>query len=649
MPGKRCRLTVVPLENRDVPASFGVPWPDPTHLTLSFAPDGTSAAGVTSRLVAALDAQMPRAEWQGAILRAAQTWAEVANLNIGVVNDNGAAFGTAGATQGDPRFGDIRIAGVPMAGDALGEAVPPDPVLAGTLAGDVFFNTSATFTAEELYSVALHEFGHALGLAPSADTRSVMFNQLTNRTDLASSDVVTLRSLYGKRPGDPAEGSNGNGSLGRATRMRLPSSFDGETPLVAYGTLASRKDVDSFSFRNESDYSGPITIQVQTEGISMVAPRLSVFDHRRKLIGQATASGMVGDTLTFHLPESLPGRAYYLRIEAALGSEARMGRYGVAVTFDDRLEPLGITIDEVLRGPYDALDENDIAELFEDPNDALYDDDYGDDDSDDDANDLRAVRGPLGLARFAVTASLTDAADVDFYRIRAPKFSSRTTMSLIASVRSIGANGVTPQVEVFDRDMNPMPYEVLVNGAGAYTVQVPGVESHRRYFLRVSGAGDGNFTLEATFRKQAVALDDFASGTATDTQPARYKLYAARTQLFGFTLSATGPAGAAVRMTITNESGATVFDLTANAGETVSSLSTFLPPGEYTILLTSVGTVHPVGFAIRGAVQTDPIGPQPSDSSLAPKYPDPTNPDQYLYPNGQVSLDPYLWIVWMFV
>src|SRR5262245_46061139 len=107
MSSHRSRLTVVPLECRDVPASFGVPWSDPTHLTLSFAPDGTSAAGVTSDLVAALDTQMPRAEWQGAILRAAQTWAEVAHLNIGVVTDSGDEFGTPGATQGDPRFGDI--------------------------------------------------------------------------------------------------------------------------------------------------------------------------------------------------------------------------------------------------------------------------------------------------------------------------------------------------------------------------------------------------------------------------------------------------------------------------------------------------------------------------------------------------------------
>ena len=30
------------LEDRSLPSTFGVPWADPTHLTLSFAPDGTA-------------------------------------------------------------------------------------------------------------------------------------------------------------------------------------------------------------------------------------------------------------------------------------------------------------------------------------------------------------------------------------------------------------------------------------------------------------------------------------------------------------------------------------------------------------------------------------------------------------------------------
>src|SRR5262249_30697856 len=93
---RRQRLTVELLEDRAVPATFGVPWTDPSRLTLSFAPDGTSIAGHTSSLIQTLNAQQPAAVWQQEILQAFQTWAVQANINIGLVNDGGQAFGIAG-------------------------------------------------------------------------------------------------------------------------------------------------------------------------------------------------------------------------------------------------------------------------------------------------------------------------------------------------------------------------------------------------------------------------------------------------------------------------------------------------------------------------------------------------------------------------
>src|SRR5690349_20819214 len=106
---RHAHLTLEPLEDRAVPATFGVPWDDPRHLTLSFAPDGTAIAGHTSTLFQTLNAQMPTAAWQRAVLQAFQTWAVHANINIGLVNDGGQPFGVAGATEHDPRFGDIRV------------------------------------------------------------------------------------------------------------------------------------------------------------------------------------------------------------------------------------------------------------------------------------------------------------------------------------------------------------------------------------------------------------------------------------------------------------------------------------------------------------------------------------------------------------
>src|SRR5436305_7975497 len=92
-PRRSVRPALETLEERTTPALSGVPWSDPAHLTLSFAPDGTAVAGHQSSLFATLNGQMSTAAWQEAVLRAFQTWAVNANINFGVVPDNGLAFG----------------------------------------------------------------------------------------------------------------------------------------------------------------------------------------------------------------------------------------------------------------------------------------------------------------------------------------------------------------------------------------------------------------------------------------------------------------------------------------------------------------------------------------------------------------------------
>ena len=152
------RLALEALEDRTAPAVFGVPWSDPSHLTLSFAPDGTRIGGQTSTLFATLGAQQQTAAWQAVFMRAVQTWAVNTNLNVGVVPDDGQPFGTSGQGQETPRFGDIRIGAAPLSPGVLAVSVPHDPYLSGGWSGDVILNNTVNFTNQQtdLYGVVLH-------------------------------------------------------------------------------------------------------------------------------------------------------------------------------------------------------------------------------------------------------------------------------------------------------------------------------------------------------------------------------------------------------------------------------------------------------------------------------------------------------------
>src|SRR5262249_34717881 len=161
-------------------------------------------------------------------------------------------------------------------------AIPPDPFVSGTFAGDVLLNSSIPpANADTLYHVALHELGHALGLAPSTDPRSVMFNTFTVTNNPTASDVAAIRALYGARPADANEGQQPNDTRKEATRIRYSDgssdpAYDGSTPLVAYGDVTTRKDVDYFFLPNLLTYAGPLSVRLQTAGISLLAPKLTV-------------------------------------------------------------------------------------------------------------------------------------------------------------------------------------------------------------------------------------------------------------------------------------------------------------------------------------------------------------------------------------
>lgn len=181
------------LEKRLLRADVGLPWHDPMHLTLSFAPDGTQIAGDSSDLFQTIDAQFPTAAaWEGVITQAFQTRVAEANISVGVVADDGAPFGVAGLMQGDPGFGDIRIGARPMSPDVYAITVPPNPYVSGTLSGDVILNSAADLNSSDLFDVVLHEAGLSLGLLENTDTQSVMYPVLNQN---AASHRLTFKTF----------------------------------------------------------------------------------------------------------------------------------------------------------------------------------------------------------------------------------------------------------------------------------------------------------------------------------------------------------------------------------------------------------------------------------------------------------------------
>jgi Matrixin len=647
-------LNIEYLETRVAPAVLGLPWLDPTHLTLSFAPDGTDIAGNQSVLFQTLDSQFPTpASWQSVIVQAFQTWADQTNVSIGLVGDSGAPFGVAGLMQGDPRFGDIRIGARPLAADVMAITAPPDPFFSGTLSGDVILNSSAALDPDDLFAVVLHEAGLALGLGESTDPTSAMYPHLNPNATLTPGDIQDIQALYGVPAPDP----NGtDGTFATATPLSEPLLYTGLTPLVAYGDRTTLSDNNFFSVQPPALYFGPATFQLQTSGISFLQPQVEVFNQNFQLLGQAESASDVGDIVSVQLANLNPFEHYYIEVESPAQNVFGTGRYALSVTFNNRSIVNPASLPAILRGPYDSLSAEDIAGLLAGESGLLINSGIVPNNTFITATPLETRPGYPADSSYDTVASSSGRNDVSIYQIQAPEAPGGQTDVLAVSLTEMPVNGVLPIVSVYDANANPVNAVVLLNGNETYLVQATGLVPGATYYLQVSAApspasATGNYSLVADFGGIPADLQTFVSGTLSQPgEQDEYTLYVAQTQLFQFVLS-TDAAGissdAQVSVEILNSAGGLVFSLAGPVGETVSAASVLLTPGQYQLIISAVSAsgalVPPVNYRLRGANLSDPIGPVADDPVVQPVYQCPENPAVYCYcyPDGTTSTNPY--------
>ena len=660
---KRNTLRVEQLEDRAVPALFGNAWPNADRLTLSFAPDGTDVGGAPSTLFGALGA-MPAAAWQGEILRAFQAWASQTNVNVGVVADSGAAFGSPAPLQGGTAFGDVRVSARPLSDNVLVVSTPFNAF--DTWAGEIVLNSNKAFTPGggtgqyDLYTALLQESGHVLGMDNSPDPNSVMYEYYGGaRAGLSAGDVSGIQSLYGLRTADAFDSNKSNDFLSNASTLTFVSDVAllfgtdgtwGDKPFVAAGDLTTLTDRDSYAVKVPQGTTG-FTVAFVTDGISQLRAKLTVYDANNQVVKSATVP--VGQAGAFQLAVTgaQAGTTYRVRVEKADDTFA-IGSYRLAVG-------------TATAAPQAALTPAGSVSVWSD----LH------------TNDTRSTATFLGDAKlgadarweFTTTGSINNFAgitDVDYYKFHTKNDSPKVA---VIGVWAADPNALVPTVEVYDKNGAKVAVEVLSTAGGNAIVQLAGLQANTDYYVRVAAASptslnQGNYGLGIDFRTTALTLPTFAAGTLQGTlNQTATTFQLSRSQVVYFEVAGTGGTDAAVRMTVYDANNVAVLSLVAKGGQ-VAGADALLGPGAYTVrFVAGTRDGSPLSaFQFRGRYNlgSDPIGPELTDPTAAPPVAPPQAPPTlftydpvtqtitaflapstvYTAPVGMPGTDPLVWL-----
>lgn len=327
-------------------AASGNAWPNKDLITISFMPDGTNLGGGTSNLQSTFNTKFgAAATWQNQILKAAQYWAQQTNINFAVVPDNGAATGSGSNQQGDPNFGDIRIGGFNFGNSTLAQSYLPPPVNNYSIAGDIQINTGAVFNVGsqyDLFTVMVHEFGHALGLNHATATTACMYSTY-NGVDSAlnADDISGIKAIYSAGAARTADSQEANESTSAAKTVTLNATT--KAAVVNGLDLTTSTDVDYFKIVVPTGSTTTLKATVVSTGLSLLSPKVEIIVGTKTMATGAAGATEYGssETATYtNATDLAAGKTVYIKVSSANSVAAfKTGKYALILNMGTGADP----------------------------------------------------------------------------------------------------------------------------------------------------------------------------------------------------------------------------------------------------------------------------------------------------------------------
>ena len=196
----------------------------------------------------------------------------------------------------------------------------------------------------DLFTVASHEIGHALGLGHSSSgSNAIMYPTYAGRKiGLAADDIAGIRSIYSAgAPRSPDVYNSTNSSF--ATAANLNSQIDPTllTGLVPDLDIAAAGQSEFFTVTAPVGTTGTMTVAAQSQGLSQLAPKT---DGLRRRPGDASGLRqwlwpVRHNAHSDAFPSSLRASSYYVKVQGADTTSFDTGNYALGLSFGNLAPP----------------------------------------------------------------------------------------------------------------------------------------------------------------------------------------------------------------------------------------------------------------------------------------------------------------------
>jgi hypothetical protein len=412
------------------------------------------------------------------------------------------------------------------------------------------------------------------------------------------------------------------GQFGNAQTLAQVNSLNGNE-LGTAGLISIGNDTNVFTFKTKSGpYVNGLTVTLQTWGSGLGAPTLAVFDAAGNQLC-AAYSVLPDGTFSLHVDGIAANSTYYVRAVTPALNAATHGSFAVQVDLNapagtqPTVSPfLQTVVTDLLGGLLGVV--SGVLSLL------------GLGSRVPPATTLTTVPGYAPQTKYQTVGGLSSPSARACYRIQSAPAAAGQTDVMTVSVMAQFAQALSPDVRVFDGQMNPVGASVLANANGVIIVQVANAVPIADYLIMVGAAqrpnkaNTGAYVLDVTFGGTAApANQTYAADTLSSAAPQDVRtLSVSQNQLFSFVLSAnTGGStqAAEVQMQIVDANGNMVYSQIAYAGQQATTGNVYLQSGSYTVRFTAVpktpGQLPALTYTLAGLVLSDPQGPQATDPS----------------------------------